>query len=341
MIAELAERQFAPWRVGETVDVGDEMARLILLIAMRSVFDIEAPGEIARLQRLISRLVQVAASPLTLALPYDLPGSTMRTALRTCEDIETILRDLVRSRLAGAEDRVDMLSMMVAARDENDAGLSEDELVSEAYTAFCHDSSTATLLWTLFLLDQHPAVLDDLVIEIGSELGEAPPTMERLARLSLLDAVLKETLRLFPPAPMLLRYTSRVAKLGPYPLPEGAMIFISPYVTHRIPELFGDPLRFDPYRWENASWSAYEYLPFGAGAHTCIGRHFAMLEMKIILATLLSRFRLTRKPGTPVNRAMRVSMVPSHGMPMIVHEAGRQLAAPEVRGNVRQSVELG
>lgn len=341
MIVEVTEAQLTHWREGESVDAGYEMARVIMLIAMRSVFDIDAPDESARLQGLISRLLRVAASPLTLMLPYDLPGSTMRSALRACEDIETILRRLIRERRATVAGRTDMLSTMLSARDEQGHGLTEDELVSEAYTAFCHDSSTATLVWTLFLLDQHPAVLADLVDELRSILSDQPPTVEQLEQLSLLDAVLKESLRLFPPAPMLVRYVAEETELDTHVIPARATVFLSPYVTHRIPEIFERPLRFDPSRWANASKSAYEYLPFGAGAHTCIGRHFAMFEMKIILAILLQRYRLTHESGTPVNRSMRISLVPSHGMPMIVHKAGTEVPVPTVRGNVQQSVSLG
>jgi cytochrome P450 len=325
--------------VGDTLPIDQRLARIVLLIAMRSVFDIEAPDEVDRLQGLIGRLLAVAASPMTLMFPFDLPGTTMRTALRTCEEIETVLRGLIAERRPTAHDRTDMLSTMIAARDDDGAALSDDELVSEAYTAFCHDSSTATLTWALFLLDQHPQVLADLRDEL-SVLGGAAPDEAALDRLPLLDAVLKETMRLLPPAPMLLRYTAGETELGGVALPEKTMVFLSPYVTHRDPERFPRPLRFDPSRWEGPSPSAYEYLPFGAGAHNCVGRHFAMLEMKVVLAVLLQRFRPTLVPGTAVDRVMRVSLVPGNGLPVVLAPAGARIPPPEVSGNIRQSVDL-
>lgn len=339
-VIDVVDRQFSRWRVGDTLPMHDEIGRVIMLIAMRTIFDIEAPDQIARLQGLISRLLRVAASPLTLLLPYDLPGSTFRTALRTCDEIESILLRMIRQRQAGDHSGRDVLSSFVAARDENGNALTEEELVGEAYTAFCHDSSTATLLWALFLLDQHPRVLGDVVDELRSVLAGEAPDADQLKRLPLLDAVLNETLRLLPPAPMLLRYTSRTTSLGHYDLPEGAMVFFSPYVTHRMEEIYRDPLRFDPYRWTDGHPSPYEFLPFGAGAHTCVGRHFAMLEMKTILAVLLQRARPALVPNTTVNRAMRISLVPSHGLPMKLEPLGTTVRPTSVRGNIRDSVLL-
>jgi cytochrome P450 len=340
-MVEATGQMMAGWHAGETRPLERDMAQLVVTIAMRTIFDIDAPAEAATLQRLVDRLLRVAASPATLLFPHDLPGTTFRTALRTSERIEHILRGLIADKRDGAKSHDDVLSAMITARDERGASLSDDELVAEAYTSFCHDSNISTVLWSLFLLDQHPSVLDEVVAELTEVLGGAPPTMDALDRMPVLDAVLKEVLRILPPSPMLLRYTAAAADLGPYRLPEGALIFFSPYVTHRIPELYPDPLRFDPTRWRSAQTpSGLAYLPFGAGSHHCLGKHFAVLEVKIVLAMLLQRFRPSLQPGTRVDRAMRISFVPKHGMPMVMHPAGAAVARPAVRGDIRESVML-
>ncbi|OEV10264.1 cytochrome P450 [Streptomyces nanshensis] len=339
-VADVTERCLSEWRTGDVVPMHDALARIIMLTAMRTVFDIDAPERIERLQGLISRLLRVAAAPLTLLLPYDLPGSTFRAALRTCEQIEALLLEMIRDRRADGATGRDVLTSLVNAEDEDGSRLSEAELVGEAYTAFCHDSSTATLMWTLLLLDQHPDVMNDVVDEVTSVCGGGPPDDDQLGKLPLLDAVLKETLRLLPPAPMLIRYTSRPTRFGRYELPSGAMVFFSSYVTHRLEETYRDPLRFDPGRWERESPSTYEYLPFGAGAHNCVGRHFAMLEMKTVLAVLLQKFRPALVPDSRVDRAMRVSLVPSHGLPMRLHPPGTGTSPAPLRGNIRDSVRL-
>lgn len=339
-VADVTDSCLADRNAGDVAPMHDVLARIIMLTAMRTVFDVDAPAAIDRLQGLISRLLRVAASPMTLLMPYDLPGSTFRKALRTCEDIEALLLQMVRERRAGDRAGRDVLTSLVHAVDDDGSGLTEAELVGEAYTAFCHDSSTATLMWTLLLLDQHPRLMDDVIDEVRAVCGGAPPDDDQLGRLPLLDAVLKETLRLLPPAPMLIRYTSRPTPFGRFHLPEGAMVFFSSYVTHRLEEVYHDPLRFDPGRWERETPSTYEYLPFGAGAHNCVGRHFAMLEMKTVLAVLLQRFRPALVPGTPVNRSMRVSLVPSNGLPMRLLPVGTRTTPSELRGNIRDSVRL-
>ncbi|WP_243274695.1 cytochrome P450 [Streptomyces albus] len=339
-VADVTERCLSDWRTGDVVPMHDALARIIMLTAMRTVFDIDAPAKIDRLQGLISRLLRVAASPLTLLVPYDLPASTFRTALRTCEEIEALLLEMIRERRAGASAGRDVLTSLVNAVDEDGSRLTEAELVGEAYTAFCHDSSTATLMWTLLLLDQHPQLMNDVVDEVRAVCGGSPPDDEQLGRMPLLEAVLKETLRLLPPAPMLIRYTSRPTPFGRYQLPSGAMVFFSSYVTHRLEEVYHDPLRFDPGRWERESPSTYEFLPFGAGAHNCVGRHFAMLEMKTVLAVLLQKFRPALVPGTRVDRSMRVSLVPSHGLPMRLLPRGARTSPAPLRGNIRDSVRL-
>ena len=340
-MVELTDRMMAGWQVGEVRPLERDMAQLVVNIAMRTIFDIDAPAEAAMLQRLVDRLLGVAASPATLLFPHDLPGTTFRTALRTSERIERILRGLIADKRDGARAHDDVLSAMITARDEHGAGLSDDDLVSEAYTSFCHDSNISTVLWALFLLDQHPAVLNEVVDELTEVLGGAPPTVDAFDRMPVLDAVLKEVLRILPPSPMLLRYTARPADLGPYRLPEGALIFYSPYVTHRIPELYPDPLRFDPDRWRSGPTPpGLAYLPFGAGSHHCLGKHFAVLEVKVVLAMLLQRFRPSLAPGATVDRAMRISFVPKQGMPMVMRPIGTAMAPPVVRGNIRESVRL-
>jgi cytochrome P450 len=339
-INELAAELFDGWRVGQTYRLDKELSRLIMQIAIRTIFDITDLGDIAKLRALVDRLLATAASPTTLMLPYDLPGTSFRTALRTSQEIEAMLLEMIRSKRPVADERIDVLSTMIAARDENGAMLSDHELISEAYTSFCHDSSTSALVWTLLLLDQHPSVMDDLVAELGSVLGGAPVTADTLDRLPLLDAVVKEVLRLLPPAPFLLRYTAEPTMLGPYQLDKDATIFFSPYVTHRLPELYENPLKFDPGRWDEKDRSVYEYTSFGAGPHYCIGRHFALLEIKLILAMLLQRFRPVLVPGTTVNRTVRISLLPSDGLPMTMHEVGARTALTPVQGNIRESVQF-
>jgi cytochrome P450 len=339
-ITALTEQELASWEPGTVRRIDQDLSRLVMTIAIRTIFDVTAQDDIQEMHDLITRLLKVAAAPATLLLPFDVPGSTFRSALRTAGRIEDVLRGLIRERRSRAEVGGDLLSAMIAARDAGGGALTDDELIGEAYTALCHESSAAGMTWTLFLLDQHPEICGQVVEELEAVLGGEPPSAEQLPRLVLLDRVIQESLRLLPPAAFALRYTARETALGPYVLPKDASVFYSPYVTHRIPELYERPGSFLPARWETARPTMTEYLPFGFGVHNCVGKHFAMLEMKIILAMILQRFRPSLVPGTRVNRAQRISLVPSHGLPMTLGRPGSVYQAPAVVGTIHESVTL-
>ncbi|NVI98242.1 cytochrome P450 [Myxococcus sp. AM009] len=335
------QHELDSWRVGERRRIDLDLMRLIVRVAMQTMFGLDSlDGTGVRLHSLIQRLLTLAAAPTTMLLRLNLPGTPYRQMLRVAQEIEQILAGLIRRKRQEPGEGLDVLSALVSARDENGNALTDNELIGEAYNVLCHSTSAASMTWTLFLLDQHPEVMNTLVDELRTTLGGAPPTLEQLKKLEYLDLVLKESLRLFPPASFLMRYASESCQLGPYEIPEGAMVFASGFVTHRLPELFPRPLKFDPLRWKSTNPTVYEYMPFGAGPHNCLGRHMAMLEMKLILSMVLQRFRPSLVSGTSVNRAMRISLVPREGLPVVIHPAGTSLARPVARGNIHESIEL-
>jgi len=338
-IVELAQAELDSWRPGDSRAIGRDLSRLTLRVAMKTIFDLESAEGVDGLHGIIVRLLALGGSPATLLLPLDLPGTAYRRLLRTAEEMDRALRAMIDAKRRDPTGG-DVLTALITARDEQGARLTDDELISEAYTAFCHESSAASLTWTLFLLDQHPEVEADLRDELSAALGGAAPTADDLARLPLLDRVLKESLRLFPPAAFGLRYTARPCALGPYELPEGATIFFSQYVTHRIPDAFPQPLRFQPSRWETFRPGVYEYIPFGAGPHHCLGRSFATLEMKIVLAMLLQRYRLRIEPRSRVDPQVRISLVPRQALRMRVAPPVNGRDRIPVHGSVHESVDL-
>jgi cytochrome P450 len=130
------------------------------------------------------------------------------------------------------------------------------------------------------------------------------------------------------------------ASLGSYEIPKGTWVVLSAYITHRIPEIFPEPYRFKPDRWLSIHPSAYEFMSFSAGPRYCIGQPLAMMQLKIALSIILQRFVLTVKPGTIVECVGMNSIRPRHGLPMIVHEPGHQIAVEHLRGNIRKIVEF-
>jgi len=328
------------WRLGELRRIDEDIFRLIAQIAMKTMFGLDGGADGERLQRLIERLLAVTASPATLLLRLDVPGLPYRRMLQTASRIEDIVLGLVRTKRAAARPSSDVLSDLLAASDDHGKVLSDDQLVGQAYNVLCHSGSAASLTWTLLLLDQHPTVLSGVVDELRGTLHGSPPTAQTLPKLELLEMVVKESLRLFPPAAFLLRYAARDCQLGGHDVPEGATVFISPYVSHRWPGVFTDPCRFVPERWRTGNRAAHEYHPYGLGPHNCLGRHIAQLEMKVVLAMLLQRFRPALAPGTRIDRRMHISMVPKQGLPMILYPADQRVERTAVHGNIRDHLVL-
>jgi cytochrome P450 len=338
-IVASTDRELEAWRPGEQRDLARDMHRLTLDIGMRTMFGLEEPAAIETLRGLVARLLADAGSLMTMLLPFDLPGTSYRRSMRTAARIEQFLRDIIDEKRQSSERDQDILAVLVAAC-AHGTGMTDEELVGEAYTIFCHETSANALTWTLFLLEQHPAELANLLDELEGELHGDPPAPHQLTRLPQLDRILKESLRLLSPAFFGSRNATAPCELGPFELAEGATVFFSQYISHRLQEIYPEPQRFRPRRWEGFAPSPYEYLPFGVGVHGCIAAGFAMMEMKVVLAMVLQRYRLTLVPKARVDRAVRISLVPRNGLPMIVSPQDRQLTRTEVSGNIREMVDL-
>ncbi len=283
------------WRAGEARDIHADMTELTLRIATKTLFGEDAGERGIVLARLMQRWLLAMSTPgMSIPLPDDF--------LDMARDIEERTIELVRARHDGA----DMLSMLIAARDEDGGALREDEIIGHANVIFAagHETSTNALVWTLLLLSQHPNIARALDDEIA-QLHGAPPTEADFARLTLLDAVVKESLRLLPPVPLHPRVVAKDTTLGGHRFPAGSELMLSIFHLHRDPDVFSTPDVFAPERWQTAKPSVYEYNPFSAGPRMCIGASFAMMELKIVLAMLLSKFRLELPAGRASMRASR------------------------------------
>lgn len=346
-IADLCDQARARWLPGRTLDMADEMVDLTLRIAHRCLFGLDLEGSAEGLGHLAMQFLEGLTSVGALLFPYDVRGTPYRAFLRTCDRLDAEIRALIHDKRAQPEGARDVLSLLLRARDEEGSVLSEDELIGEANNLFLagHETTAVTLLWTLFLLEQHPRVAEDLRDELSGALRGGAPSIEQLSALPLLDAVVKESMRLLPAAPVLfMRRAEERCELGRTPIPKGARIYLSPLVTHRDPDVFPHPARFRPERWRGLSPSPYEYLPFGAGPRMCIGAGFASMATRIVLAMVAVRLRFEVAPGARISRKFRgITLGPKHGMPMILAPAtsGRRGAARRVRGDIYELIEVG
>lgn len=331
------------WKDGQRIDVSQEMLRLTMRITALTLFGQESVQEGERVGLVIEKWIDYVMS-LSHLLPLDLPGFRYRDWLNLSKEIETATRRLIEEKRASSAADHSLLSMLIQLRDQDGSSLTEDELIGHISLLLwgSRDASVYAATWTLFLLSQHPEVLANVVDELGHVLNSNLPSVEQLDQLPLLERIIKESLRLLPPFPVIHRVSAETNELGGHLIPMGAEVVMSTYHTHRIEEVYLDPLRFDPDRWLAIQPSVFEFTPFSGGPRMCIGSSFAMQELKIILSLVLQRYRLEFIPGTRVDRLVHVTLTPKNGMPMVVHKQDRQFqqGVGGVRGNIRRMVKL-
>lgn len=335
-IVDETYNELCSWQYGQVRDINKDLMRLMTNISLKTMFGIETNTK-PRLQILMEELLTLATSPLNLLFPYAIPGTPYHKMLKIGNDIELIVRKMINDKVKTPGN--DVLSLLVNSHNDEDGGLTDDELIAEAYTVLCHESSAAALSWLLFLLAQHPTIYQRLCDEL-SVLENKPITVAQIKELNLLDNVVKESLRLMPPSGFNLRYLNDDHEFFGEELKKGTMVFLSSYVTHRYSTIFDNPLQFIPDRWDSIQPSAYEYLPFGCGTHSCLGKYFASLEIKVILSIILQRYKLALIPGAIIDRGMRVSMVPKYGLPMQLNHPSDKVKKAAISGNILESVEI-
>jgi cytochrome P450 len=267
-------------------------------------------------------------------VPEWLPTPANLRAKRDLEVLDRVVMGMIDQRRASGEDHGDLLSMLLLARDEEDRdrAMTDKQVRDEAMTLFIagHETTANALAWTFYLLAQHPAAAATLRAELDAVLGGRAPMATDLPSLLYTEMVVKESMRLYPPAWIIPRYVVAPLTLNGYTVAPGSTILISPYVLHHTARHFANPERFMPERFAGAvedSIPRYAYLPFGAGPRVCIGNSFAMMESRLVLATLLQRFELELLPGQVVTPRPLVTLRPRGGIQMALRARQRVLAA--------------
>ncbi len=322
---EVTERALAGWPIGTPFPLMPRTQAITLDVIVRTVFGVTEGAAMAALRARLQRFIAIAVNPLYLwpRLQLDLGAiSPWGRFLRLRHELHSILLDEIRARRDGREtDRSDVLSLLVAARDEGGAPMADAEVCDELMTLLLagHETTATALAWTMHRILTEPGVLDRVRAELAAVAGTGPLEPEHVARLEYLDATIKETLRLNPVIPDVMRIVKRPLRIGGVDLPAGVGAAPNIYAAHRRPDTWPEPERFRPERFVGSRPSPYEFFPFGGGVRRCLGMAFALYEMKVVLATILSRADLTIAPGYGVRVVRRnVTWVPSQGMPVIL-----------------------
>jgi cytochrome P450 len=303
-MAGYADDSVETWRDGDAIDLQDAMTTLTLRIVARTLFDADVSPrieEVARVGAEVQDFYYGRFASLRFLIPTWLPTPGNRGLARAIRYLDEVVYDIIRERRPG-EDRGDLLSLLLLARDEHGVGMSERQVRDEAMTLLMagHETTALALTWAFMLLDRNPEARERLEAELHSTLGDRPPTPEDVQALPYTQAVVNETLRLYPPAYITGREAVRDTRIGDVPIPKGHIILISMYATHRDPRFFPEPEAFRPERWLDGLEKRLPrgaFLPFGMGSRKCIGSSFAMMESMLLLTTVARKRRFDLAPG--------------------------------------------
>ena len=322
------ERWNVATRRGEPLDMLTEMSVLTASIILKSMFSTEATDTIDWVKGAVETMIGFVSSRQMnpLHAPLWVPTPRNRAYLEARTRVHDYIQGIIRQRRTQSPDRWpnDLLSRLMQARDdETGEPMSDSLLRDESITIFFagHETTARTLAFLWYALAEHPDVAARLHTEIDTVLSDAAPTLDHLKQLPYTLQVIKETLRLYPAAPMYARDAAAPDIIDGVPVPVGARMIVMPYLTHRHPDFWPDPLRFDPDRWrpeQEAARHRYAYHPFAAGQRICIGNNFSLFESHLLVAMLARHFVLYRAPGHTPQLWMDGTLGSRNGLPMLV-----------------------
>ena len=315
------------WRDGEVRDVHADFAETTLRVLTRTVFDVDLAAADAATVRHAMALSNrgPGANVVLVAFMRRFAKHALAARRETLTGINSMITRFIEQRRAEGSGR-DVLSWLLEARDDAAGQMTDRDVRDEILTLLLagHETSTNALSWSFYLLAQHPDVVAELHREVDA-LGR-PPTAEDLSKLHLTRAIVDESMRLYPPAWIMVRHTPTAVRLLDHDVPAHTTILLSPYITHRDPAHWRDATVFDPGRWLTGPDGAYNptpptrhaFFPFGGGPRMCIGNTFALMEIALVLATVAQSWDLERATSRPVRMLPRVTLRPRGGMIMRV-----------------------
>jgi cytochrome P450 len=320
-MARYAEDSADGWVDGQAVDLHDEMTALTLRIVARTLFDADVTTRIEQVARLgteIQDFYYLRFASLRFLIPTWLPTPGNRRLGAATRRLDEVVYRIIRDRRPD-EDRGDLLSMLLQARDEQGAGMSERQVRDEVMTLLLagHETTALALTWAFLLLDRNPEARDRLEAELAAVLGSEPASPEDLPALPYTQAIVNETLRLYPPAYVTGREAVRDTMIRGTRIPKGHIVLISMYTTHRDERFFPEPDAFRPERWLDGLEKRLPraaYIPFGLGSRKCIGSSFAKMEATLLLATIARRWRFELLPAE-IGTQPSITLRPAGAMP--------------------------
>lgn len=331
MMTETTQTMLDTWdrfaQSGKPVDMRSEMMHISLSILAKAIFGADWSKEIAVMEPAVTIANEHADSRLLafIDLPLSVPLPRFRRFKKTMATFDDIVYRLITERRRTNEDTGDLTSMLIQARDEETGeGMTDRQIRDELMTFLMagHETVSAGLAWVWYLLSTHPNIARKVRAEVDTVLGDRVPTVEDIPNLKWVSMVIDETMRLYPPLFVIPRTPIVDDEIGGYRIPSGStFIALCPYVTHRHPDFWENPEGFDPERFtpeRSAGRHRFAYFPFAAGPRKCIGDYFGLMEMQVIVAMVMQRYRVDLVQGFPVSPQPALSLRPRHGLQMHV-----------------------
>jgi len=320
LMVDAAEATTKGWSEGTAFDIADDMNRLTLDIAGRAFFSDGFDGSVERIREWTEAINRYSAKPpLPIVSDLRFPSPTNLRVRRIMVDFHGFMRSIIRDRMAVAP-KEDLLGVLLSARDEDGGKMDEDEICEETLGMIIagHETSATALTWFWYELHHHPEVEARVVEEINSVIGGGPLKKEHLSELKHTNMAIQEAMRLHPPFWFENRNAMSDIELGGTVIPRGSMVVFSRYSLQRHPDFWENPDVFDPSRFDPANTrnpgTACAHIPFGGGPRICIGRHFAMMELLVIAATVLRSYRVSVHPTDRHRMSAKLTMAPRHGL---------------------------
>jgi cytochrome P450 family 110 len=319
LMVDVTKQVASTWRVGETFNVRESIQDISLQVILQAVFGVTDPERYGLLRQLLPSMIDKVSSPLSSSFLF-LPAlqkdwgawSPWGRFVRERSRINQLIYQEIAERRAQFDpDRTDMLTLMLSARDEAGQPMTDGELRDELITLLMagHETTASAITWALYWILRSPTILEKLLTEL--EACEDLEDAKALSRLPYLSAICSETLRIYPVAPITFpRVLREPATLMGKSFAAGTRLAPCIYLTHHRPDLYPNPDEFEPDRFLNRTYSAYEFIGFGGGNRRCLGMAFALFEMKRVLATLMTQFRFelpNTRPVKPVRRGVTLA----------------------------------
>ncbi len=327
-ICVIAEKVASQWQVGQAFVMRTAMQKVSLEIILQVVFGLSEGDRYQQLQPLLTDWINMTDSPLRSSMLFFqflqkdwgswTPWGRMKQRQRQIHQL--LQAEIDERRTTATNGRTDVLSLMMAARDEQGQAMTDEELRDELLTILLagHETTATTLAWAFYQIHQHPDVREQLLQELDG-LGENPAPME-IAKLPYLSAVCQETLRMYPVLPGIFpRVANSPVKVAGYAFDAGTILMPTIYLVHYREDLYPHAQQFVPARFCDRQYSPSEYFPFGGGSRRCLGYALAQLEMKLVIATILAKYQLALAEDKPIKIQRRgFTLAPTGGVRMVL-----------------------